>query len=154
MKNRQLDPVRRGLVSLVVLSLLGVCLELASSRHWGSFVQILPWILVVLCGVALACILSAQPSRGIPLGRAIAAGVIVVSCFGFWEHWESNHASGALDFRYATTWSTFSVQKQWWMALNGSVGPAPPLVPLSLALIAALVFVVSLGGSDSHKSTK
>lgn len=139
------DRMRRATRVLTLTTLAGLAAELAYSRHWGSLEQRIPWACVAIVAVALWLVSPVRSAAGLTAARALIIAVFLASLFGVWEHIKANHDAGPLDFKYATTWHTFSGARQWWMAISGGVGPAPPLVPLAMVLAAALVWICTLG---------
>jgi hypothetical protein len=135
-----LGRVAGALTILAVVLIAGVAVELATARHWHGFEQLIAWasLLLLAAGAALS-ILGGDGARR--AARAVLAVVGAASAFGVWEHVQANLDSGPLDFRYARTWAGFSAGKQWWLAVSGGVGASPPLVPLVLVLVVALVLL-------------
>jgi hypothetical protein len=127
----------------------GLAVELAVSRHWQTPSQAIAW--AALGSIAAAGVLVAL--RRAPRTRlALLAVVGATSLVGVVLHLSANHAAGPLDRDHATTWDTLPVVHQWWLAASGGVGPAPPLVPLALALLAALLVLASV--SDAARPTQ
>lgn len=141
------ERLRSGALAVVVVASLGIVAELATSRHWHGTIQLIPWFAAGLLVVAAALVRVGAPG-GVRAGRALAMLVTLAGLFGVWEHVEGNYDSGPLDFRYATTWSSMSEASRWWRAISGGVGAAPPFVPGALALVAALLVVVTLDSGE------
>lgn len=138
-----LRTVHRSLLTLAAVLGLGVLVELATARHWHGPEQLIAWAALALVAVGVA--LLARPTAALHrAGRILLAAVAGASLFGVWEHLGANLDAGPLDFRYATTWSDLPVARQWWLAVSGGVGASPPLVPLVLALVVALVLLADL----------
>ncbi len=128
---------RRVLVAFAGVAIVGTLAELVMLRHWDSFEQVIPFLVLgALAGIA-AIIWSSRPTpKALFVVLAISAAAAL---FGTWEHVESNHETAPLDAVYGPKWDSMSATSQWWAAANGSVGPSPPLVPLVMAYICAML---------------
>ncbi len=136
--------LRRVLLALAALSIVVTAVELATDRHWETFVQRIPWFALLVATAALLLV-AVQPGRGsIRTARLLAALTAAVALIGVYKHVEANRDTGALDFRFSATWDSMSAASQWWKAASGGVGPSPVLAPLALANSAALVFAATL----------
>jgi hypothetical protein len=128
--------LRRGLLGLVALGILGTAVELLFLGHWGSAAKTIVWPALGL--IALAAVLVAWPSpTRLRAARAIALGVALVALVGVGFHVAENLTAGPLDRDFTATWDSMSPIGQWWAAITGGVGPAPTLAPgvlLQLAL--------------------
>ena len=145
-EGRTLARVQQAVTAMALVTVLGIMAELAVARHWGTPQLLIPWAACALVLVALALVARGTTPATLRAARGVLAAVSLSSAYGVWTHISSNHSSGPLDFRYATSWSTFSPTRQWWMAATGGVGPSPPFVPLMLTLVAGLVLVASGAG--------
>ena len=128
---------------VVVVAMVGIVVELATSRHWHGASSSSLWFAAGLLLVALRWI-----GRGAPAVCAPGAPWLRLSRWpacSAWEHVEGNYDSGPLDFRYATSWASMSEATRWWKAVSGGVGAAPPIVPGALALVAGLLVVATFG---------
>jgi hypothetical protein len=144
---RRLAAVRRGVLGIDAALVAGLAVELAVSRHWQTPSQAMAW--AALGSVAAAGALVAL--RRAPRTRlAMLAVVGVTSLVGVVLHLSANHAAGPLDRDHATTWHALPAWRQWWLAVSGGVGPAPPLVPLGLALSAALM-ILAMACEPAHR---
>lgn len=144
------DPTARLRTHLRLLGWIvlgGIGIELASTRHWGSWKQSIAWIALGLAAVGLVAVALRSHPNVAHAGRLVLAAVCLVAVFGVWAHVQGNHEVGPLDRRYATSWSTLPAAQQWWLAASGGVGPSPPLVPLTLALAATLGILGGAPGS-------
>jgi hypothetical protein len=136
--------LRRGVLALAWLGLVGTTTELVFLRHWRSATQLVVWPFVVFLSVA-AFLVSLRPSaRSIVAVRWLAVAVVVASIVGIGLHVIENLDAGPLDRNYASIWSSMTPFDQWWAAITGGVGPAPVLAPgalaeISLALLLATV---------------
>jgi hypothetical protein len=136
--------LRRGLLGLAALTIVGIAIELYTERHWTQPVQLIAWAALVLALLAI-CLLLGQPSAGrVRAAQIIAAIVIVSALVGIWEHIQANYNAGPLDRRYAQTWDGMSALSQWWLAARKGVGPSPPLAPGALAQAAFCVLLATV----------
>ena len=136
--------LRRILLALAALSIVVTAVELATDRHWETFVQRIPWF-ALLAATAALLLVAVQPGPGsIRIARLLAAVTAAAGIVGVYKHVEANRDTGALDFRYSATWDSMSATSQWWKAASGGVGPSPVLAPLALANSAALVIAATL----------
>jgi hypothetical protein len=124
------------------LGVVGTISELATLRHWNTTSEGLPWIVLVLAGVATA-VVAFRPSRvsvrtatvlGLPLAATGVLGLVV--------HIVVDMQSAPLDGSVGPTWDTLGLFRQLWLASIGGVGPALPLsagslTPRGLALALA-----------------
>ncbi|MGE0227147.1 MAG: hypothetical protein AB7I38_01485 [Dehalococcoidia bacterium] len=133
--------LRRALLALVGLGLLGTAVELVLERHWDGVEQLIPWPFLA-AGVVSFALLVARPGRGtVQLARVLAAALFVGASIGVWRHVAANYDAGFLDFRYADRWPVMSGIDRWWHAATKTVGPAPVLAPGVLAQVGlALLF--------------
>jgi hypothetical protein len=135
--------LRRGVLALAVGAIAVTAAELASERHWGRPVRLIPWACLAVLAVAVAAIATA-PRRATLLAARGAAGLVVAgSALGVWEHLEENLGAGPLDGRYSATWDAMSPIQHLWKAASGAVGPAPLLAPGILAGAAVLVLLAT-----------
>jgi hypothetical protein len=136
--------LRRGVLALAWLGLIGTTTELVFLRHWATATQLIVWPFCGLLGVA-AVIVTARPSRrSVVIVRWLAAVVVVVSAVGVGMHVLENLDAGPLDRNYAPIWSSMSAFDQWWAAITGGVGPAPVLAPGALAEISMALALVTI----------
>ncbi|MEU0568979.1 hypothetical protein ABZ297_26885 [Nonomuraea sp. NPDC005983] len=133
--------LRRGLLALVLLSVMGAALELAAERHWQTVEQLIPWGALALLALALVVLAAGGSPKAV---RALALAVLLVAMFGVYAHVSANYDAGLLDQRYAATWETLSPLTRWWYAVSKSVGAAPPLAPGMLAQSALLLLLTTL----------
>jgi len=136
--------LRRGLLAIASLGVVGIWLELAVARHWKTTVQFVPWLAgaVVALGVLLVARKPTYP-------RLVAARILGVACagsgiFGVIQHVKSNYDSGELDAIYGPKWATMSTASRLWHAAIESVGPSPSFAPGALALIAACLLLATV----------
>jgi hypothetical protein len=127
--------LRRGVLALAWLGLMGTTTELVFLRHWASATQLIVWPFVALLAVG-ALLISTRPTAGsIVIVRWLALAVVVASVVGVGLHVIENLDAGPLDRDYASIWASMSGFDQWWAAITGGVGPAPVLAPGALAEI-------------------
>ena len=137
--------LRRGLLGLSMLGVLGTMVELAALRHWDGAVQLVPWIVLAVLGAVVVAV-ALRPSGPVVLvARVIAGAGLVTTLFGVWEHIESNLNSGPLDRVWGERWDALSTVSQWWHAINGDVGPSPLLAPGSIALVCLSLLLATIG---------
>jgi uncharacterized membrane protein YeaQ/YmgE (transglycosylase-associated protein family) len=137
--------LRTGLLGIAALGVVGTLLELALARHWSGPLQVLPWIVVAILGVAVVLVAFRASPRVVRLARTVAIIAFPVGLFGVYEHVEANHSAGPLDAVYGARWDSMSGVSQWWHALVESVGPSPSFAPGAMALIALCLLVASIG---------
>lgn len=137
--------LRRGVLGLAALGVIGAVIELATLRHWDSAVQLIPWVALAVLGVlvvALAVRPSALVIRGARSGGAVA---LVASLFGMWEHVSSNMEAGVLDRVWGASWDNLSWFSRVWHSMNGDVGPSPLLAPGVIAQIGLCLVLATIG---------
>ncbi|ACZ91658.1 hypothetical protein [Streptosporangium roseum] len=144
--------LRRGLIGLTVLSILGTAFELATERHWQTWEQCLPWGALVLLAAGVVLPALHDSPRVIMAVRWLASAVLLVALFGVYVHVAANHEAGFLDQGNAGTWETLPALSRWWYALTKSVGPTPPLAPGMLAQTAFLLLLATLARRTSGRS--
>lgn len=145
--------VRRGLLALVLISIMGAALELAAERHWQTLEQLLPWGALALLTLALAMLAIDRPQGAVSTVRVLALAVLLVAAFGVYAHVSANYDAGLLDQRYADTWDALSPLTRWWYAVSKSVGAAPPLAPGMLAQSALLLLLATLTRARTNAKT-
>ena len=123
--------LRRALLFLASIAVVGTAIELASLRHWKRSIQVVPWF--VLGGLIVGIVLAVVPTRPtIRAARVIAVAAMLCAVFGVYEHIKANYNVAPLDYRYTDRWATMSWTSRWWAAANKTVGPSPPLAPAAL----------------------
>ncbi|HUR04357.1 MAG TPA: hypothetical protein VM347_17560 [Nonomuraea sp.] len=145
--------LRRGLLALVLISIMGAALELAAERHWQTMEQLIPWGALALLTLALAMLAVGRPQAAVTTVRVLALAVLLVAAFGVYAHVSANYDAGLLDQRYADTWDTLSPLTRWWYAVSKSVGAAPPLAPGMLAQSALLLLLATLTRTRTNADT-
>ena len=136
--------LRRGLLGLATLTILGIAVELYTERHWTQPMQLIAWAALALTALAIALLIG-QPSAGRVRAAQIVAAVVVISAaVGVWQHIQANYDAGPLDRRYGQTWEGMSAMSCWWLAARKSVGPSPPLAPGALAQAGLCVLLATM----------
>ena len=136
--------LRRGLLGLAGLTVLGLAVELAADRHWTQAIQLIAWVALAVATLAIVLVLgTASPAR-LRLARILAVAVMLSAILGIWEHVEGNHDAGALDRNYQDSWDMLPPSTQWWLAVSKTVGPSPPLAPAALAQAGLCVLLATL----------
>jgi hypothetical protein len=142
--------VRRALLALTVIGILGTAFELGSERHWHGLEQLIPWAALVV--LAVATVLVVLPGdRGTTAARVLALVVLTASIYGVVTHVLANFHAGVLDQRYADTWDGLPVLQRWWYAITRTVGPAPTLAPGMLGQAALLLLLATARGLRPHR---
>jgi hypothetical protein len=136
--------LRRGVIGLVGLGILGTAIELLFLRHWGSAGQTIVWPALALLTAAAGSLAVRPAPRSIRAARVVVLGVAVVALVGIGFHVSENLTAGPLDRDFADIWASMSPLEQWWQAVTGGVGPAPTMAPgvllqLALGLLLATV---------------
>ncbi len=136
--------LRRGLLGLATLTILGIAVELYTERHWTQPMQLIAWAALALTALAIALLIG-QPSAGRVRAAQIVAAVVVISAaVGVWQHIQANYDAGPLDRRYGQTWEGMSAMSRWWLAARKGVGPSPPLAPGALAQAGLCVLLATM----------
>ena len=110
-------------------------------RHWQGPAQIVPWVvlgLLLLAAFAWLLRRSAATARAV---QSTAVVAVLGSAYGVYEHVLANLRAGPIDPRYGEAWSAMSGPAQLWVAVNGSVGPSPVLVPGTMGLVGVLLWL-------------
>jgi hypothetical protein len=74
------------------LGCVGLTTELALTEHWGGAVQLVPFVLGGLGGLAAVAALIAPSRRVVLAVRAVMLASVLGGAFGVWEHLEHNYA--------------------------------------------------------------
>ena len=137
--------LRRALLLVAAISVVGTATELAMLRHWDSGIQLIPWAALLVLAPAIVLAARRPSPRTTIVVRGIAAVVGAASIFGVVEHVLGNYSAGPLNARFTSTWATMSEPARIWAAFTKTVGPSPSLVPLVLAQAALCVVFATLG---------
>jgi hypothetical protein len=137
----RVDLIRRGLLALAGAGVAGTAIELASLRHWKSFDQLIPWLVLGAAAVGIGA-LWVKPSRLlVRAAHRTSLLTVLAAGLGIFEHVKGNYEAGPLDRVYGERWDAMSSVSRVWHAVDGSVGPSPLLAPGTLALIGMLVYL-------------
>jgi hypothetical protein len=136
--------LRRFLVTVAALAVVGTALELAMLRHWKPGAQLIPWVALALLAVGIGMLATGPSQRRVKVVRGIAVVVALSSLVGVFVHVTGNYEAGPLDYRYMETWGTMSETARWWAAISKTVGPAPPIAPGVLAQAALAVLFATV----------
>lgn len=136
--------LRRGVLSLAMLGIVGTSIELVFLRHWQNATQLIAWPAIIALVSALLLIVQKPTRKRIQGARAIAGVVVLIAGAGIALHFTVNLNAGLLDRDYGPRWEQMSSLDQWTAAIIGDVGPAPMLAPgvlaeISFALLLATV---------------
>ncbi len=137
--------LRRGLLALAALTIVGIALELITEQHWTKPSQLIAWAALVVLAVAIGLLVRANRGWRVRVAQLLALVVVASAALGIWEHIEANHDAGPLDGRYAQRWDSLSTPAQWWLAARKAVGPTPPLAPGALAEAGFAVLLATVG---------
>jgi hypothetical protein len=135
--------IRRSVLALAGLSIVGLACELLIERHWDWGSRLIPWGCLLALAVVCVSLARGFQERSVRNGRRVAIAVMAASVVGIAQHINENFNAGPLDFRYQDTWATLSEPLKWWLAASKSVGPAPTLAPGALIVIALLIVIAT-----------
>ncbi len=136
--------LRRGVLALATLGIVGTGIELVFLRHWQNATQLIAWPAILALGLALLLFVRKPRRRGIQAARGIAGVVILLSGLGIALHFYVNLNAGPLDRDYGPRWEQMTSFDQWTAAITGDVGPAPMLAPGVLAEISLALLLASM----------
>ncbi len=136
--------LRRGLLGLAALMILGIAIELYTERHWTQPVQYIAWAALALTALTIALLLGQPSARRVRIAQIVAMIVVVSAAVGVWQHVQANYDAGPLDRRYGQTWEGMSAISRWWLAARKGVGPSPPLAPGALAQAGLCVLLATV----------
>lgn len=136
--------LRRGVLALAALGIVGTTVELVFLRHWTTPTRLIVWPAMLALAAALGLLVVRATPRRVTAARAIAGVVLLVAGLGIALHVHGNLEAGPLDRHYAATWDTLSSVEQWWLASTGGVGPAPVLAPGALAEISLMLLLATV----------
>jgi hypothetical protein len=137
--------LRTGILALAGLGAVGGLIELATLRHWGSALRMIPWVVLIVL-LATVVIVAWRPTR-VTLATARGLGVVALLAtgFGIYEHIRENYSTAPLDQKYGDVWESMSFASRIWHAMNGSVGPSPLLAPALLAQVGLCLILATIG---------
>ena len=138
------DLLRRSLIGLASIAAAGTGLELVLLRHWDNALEWIPFVALVVLGVAVV-VLAARPGRrAVRFVRALAVLVAIVGAIGVFIHVRSNYEAAPLDFRYTDSWPTTAEPIRWLLAATDTVGPSPTLAPAAITFAAIALLAATL----------
>jgi hypothetical protein len=135
--------LRRSLVGLVLVAIVGLAAELLVERHWGTPIRLVPWFCLVALGYAALLLMRRPTAAAVRRARVLAAAVMVAAAVGVALHINENYVAGPLDQRYELLWEGMTELERWGSAFSKAVGPAPTFAPASLALVALVLLVAT-----------
>lgn len=135
--------LRRSLVGLVLVAIVGLAAELLVERHWGTPIRLVPWFCLVALAYGALLLMRRPTAAAVQRARMLAALVMVAAAVGVALHINENYVAGPLDQRYERLWAGMSEVERWSSAFSKSVGPAPTFAPASLALVALVLLVAT-----------
>lgn len=136
--------LRRGILALAALGVVGTSVELVFLRHWTEATQLIVWPAMLLLAVGVLIVARRPTPERIRWARRLAGVVLVIAILGVLIHVHANLEAAPLDGDYEATWSTLPTLQQWWLAITGGVGPAPTLAPGALAEIAFALLLATV----------
>jgi hypothetical protein len=135
--------LRRSLVALVLVAIVGLAAELLVERHWGTPVRLVPWFCLVALAYAALLLWRRPTAAAVRRARVLGGIVMLAAVVGIALHVNENYIAGPLDQRYELIWAGMSEAERWWSAFSKAVGPAPTFAPASLALVALILVVAT-----------
>ncbi len=136
--------LRRSVLLLALVGLVGAGVELVFLRHWKAATQLIVWPTLVALAVGFVLLVRRPSRRSVVWARRLAVAVALVAVVGVVLHALANVDAGPLDRVFATRWSEMSAIEQWWEAVTGGVGPAPVLAPGVLAEVSLALVIATL----------
>jgi len=136
--------LRRALVALVVLGVIGVGVELVLLRHWKDPLQLIAFGGLLTLALALLGLRTRTSARAIRAVRALATVGLIVGTLGLGVHAWANYDAAPLDARVSQTWDATSEPVRWLLALTDSVGPAPTMAPAALSFVALALLAATI----------
>ena len=135
--------LRRSVILVAAIGILGLLAELLVERHWGTAVRYIPWLCLAALAWSVWRLWRGPTAREIRAARVIAATSAAAGVVGIALHVNENYGAGPLDQTYSLVWDTMSEAERWWAAFTKSLGPAPTFAPAALILLALLVMVAT-----------
>ncbi len=137
--------LRRAVLALGGLSIVGIALELLIERHWGTAVRYVPWVALAISAFALYRLVRRPTPGTLRMVRIVAIAVLCAGTVGVALHINENYSAAPLDQKYSLIWDTMSEPARLWAAFTKSVGPAPTFAPAALAEVALLLLIGTIG---------
>jgi hypothetical protein len=144
--------LRRGVLGLVALGIVGTTVELVFLRHWSSATETIVWPIMAALAVAFVAMIRLPSAGVVQVVRVVALVAAAFAIIGMGFHVAENLTAGPLDRDYAAIWDTMPAYEQWFAAVTGAVGPAPTLAPgvlaeMGLALLLSTIRHPALAGT-------
>ena len=136
--------LRRGVLALAVLGILGTTIELVFLHHWTKPTQLIVWPAVVALSAAMVVLVVRPGRRALLAARVLALSVVLVSGVGIWLPRHREPRRGAARPRLRPPVGPMSTLDQWTAAIIGDVGPAPTLAPGALAEISFALLLATI----------
>lgn len=136
---------RRILLGLAAATVVGTAIELAMLRHWDGLDQLVPWLMLLVLGAAVAAQWLRPGAVVTKAARAVGAVSFACGAFGAVLHVKSNYDEAPLDFRFAPKWEAMGLLERVWTATTGGVGDVPAFAPMILALSGACLLFATIG---------
>lgn len=137
--------MRRGLLGIAALGVIGTMAELAALRHWDGPEQMVPWVVLALLGLVIVAV-AVRPVRPVvAVTRVVSLVGLAATVFGIWEHIDSNIATAPLDRVWGPKWASLSGISKLWHAMNGDVGPSPLLAPGAIGVVCLCLALSTVG---------
>lgn len=128
--------MRRLLLAVFALGIMGTGAELVLLEHYESWQQWLPLALLAL-GLGAAAAVHRRPGRGSLLAlRGIAAAFLLSAALGIYSHLEAN-----VEFERELDPAAGGSELVW----DALTGAMPALAPGSMALLGLIGFVITAG---------
>ena len=135
--------LRRSVLLIAAVGILGLLAELLVERHWGTLVRYVPWLCLVALAWSVWRLWRGPSPRDIRNARTLAGGSAIAGVVGIALHINENYTAGPLDQNYSLVWDSMNEAARWWAAFTKSLGPAPTFAPAALILLALLVIVAT-----------
>lgn len=137
--------VRRGLLGLVAIAVVGLGAELAFLRHWEEPSQLIAWASLAVTAVAWLLVVRGGSAGTLRIARILALAVLVASVIGVAIHVNVNIEEATEPENWGDAWLALSPVQQLWEAFTGGTGDIPSLAPASLAQTALALLLATVG---------
>jgi hypothetical protein len=137
------NALRRSVIAVAAVGIVGLLAELLVERHWGTAVRYVPWLCLFGLAWSVWRLWRGPTAREIRAARIVAGASAIGGMVGIALHINENYGAGPLDQKYSLVWDTMSEAERWWAAFTKSLGPAPTFAPAALILLALLVIVAT-----------
>lgn len=110
--NRQSDAIcgvgglRRLILGLTALGIIGTTIELVFIRHWSSALRLLVWPALIALAIAAWAVARRPTPIGVRRARALSGVLLVVAALGVGAHVWANLEAALVDRDYESTWAT------------------------------------------------